>query len=160
MTQDPTHSTSPDVEPIGRRRFLSLGVAAGVTAGAAGVAVAVMGSSDLAGAVAAEPALSASADPAGLLWRLNPSWGFPMSSTGRCECNCRACVNHGANKIFFDRAAAETGRAHVGCVCIAESFQSSVDVAALRRLSSGAVSVDRRSPAVAELFQRTGGQLT
>ena len=131
------------VRPVERRRFLSIGLGAGVV-GALGVA-ASLGASSPSGA---EPAVTAVPTPGGL-WRLNPSWGFPASGSGRCECNCNACVRHAANKVFFGRAEAETGRAHLGCVCIAEPLVSSVDVAALRRLSVDGRSVDRRDPAVA-----------
>ena len=146
-------STTPEpdgsvTDAIDRRRFLSWGVGVGVTAGAVGLAIAALGRPELAAAAGSPPVIT----PDGQLWRLNPSWGFPMSNTGRCECNCRACVSHGTNKVFFSRAAAETGRAHVGCVCIAEPYHSTVDLEALRRLSTDGSSVDRRRPAVDALF--------
>lgn len=115
----------------GRRRFLVAGLGTGVAAG-------FLGSTGPAGAA-----------PAETLWRLNPAWGFPAPGSRRCECDCRACVTHAANKIFFTRADAETGRAHLGCVCLAEPVELAVDMVALRRLSADGRSVDRRHDGVA-----------
>jgi hypothetical protein len=105
----------------GRRRFLFGAATAGLTAVGA----------------RAIPVWAAAGDGATVaVWRL----------AGAETLTCRACAAHSTNKVYFDSAAAEIGRAHVGCRCVPESFLIGANEAVRLRVYSrdGGRSVDLR----------------
>lgn len=134
---------------IERRRFLGW-------SGTALGSLALGASGSVAGA---EVTHNAGATTAATMWRLESDWGFPLAPSGRTSCRCAACVGHSANKLFFSRAAAENGRAHPGCCCLAMPVSVDVPVRSLEPLSRNGASVDRRDPAVATLLGDLGNRV-
>ena len=86
---------------VGRRRFLLLGIGSSAAA-------LVGGSSVRAGAAASTTTQ---------VWRLSADWGYPVPPKSRTRCQCTACRNHAANKVFASKSVALASRIHSCCVC-------------------------------------------
>jgi len=72
--------------------------------------------------------------------------GCPLPHQGSRLCHgCVACHSHAENKLFASIAAAESGRAHLGCKCLIRSEQvTQQDFDALFGAAVERVSFDRR----------------
>jgi hypothetical protein len=51
------------------------------------------------------------------VWRLSADWGYPVPPKNRARCQCKACRNHAANKVFASKSVALASRIHSCCVC-------------------------------------------
>jgi hypothetical protein len=51
------------------------------------------------------------------VWRLSADWGYPVPPKNRTRCQCKACRNHAANKVFASKSVALASRIHSCCVC-------------------------------------------
>ncbi len=132
------HRSVSGTAEVPRRRLLAWG---GI-----GATALALGTASTASAASSASSAAASATGATTMWRLEHDWGFPLSPSGRSACSCRACVSHGTNKLFFSRAAAENGRAHPGCCCLATPIHLGDNLDELRALSTDGESADRRRP--------------
>lgn len=119
---------------LSRRRLLGLGSAAGLAA----VPALVLGLGS------GTDSDSDAGTTSTTMWRLQSDWGFPYGPTGATSCGCNACRAHSANKLFFERADAETSRAHRGCRCVAEPVFLAAPRPILQALSEDGRSIDRR----------------
>lgn len=79
---------------------------------------------------------------------LDPSGG--AGCTTNCS-SCRACQLHAANKLFHTEAAADIGRAHIGCDCTVAVGQS-LSQGTIDLLFQSAEVADRRFAATATLL--------
>jgi hypothetical protein len=115
---------------VGRRRFILLGIG--------GSAAALVGGTNI----------RASADSPIVVpvWRLSADWGYAVPPKSRTRCQCQACHNHAANKVFSSKAAALANRIHPCCVCQPYSIDLlASDAATLFVGSPTADSIDLRN---------------
>jgi IPT/TIG domain len=120
-----------------RRQFLRNAVVV------AGVGLTGFGASNLVRAAAATTTQA---------WVLDPAWGFPKGAHGRTSCSCHACITHAANKVFASHAAADSARAHAGCLCEPEAFDLRTTIYDAVFTTPGVLEVDRRDPDIADLL--------
>ena len=121
-----------DTAHLSRRAFLQRGAGAA----AAGTALAVLGSTGLAGAQETK-------EPTAPTFALAPNGGA-----------CNACRQHATNKVFRTETAANTYRAHKGCRCTVTGGQELTLPAFAAVFGDSGEHVDRRDPKIAELLDK------
>lgn len=130
---------------VNRRTFLALG-------GAVGAGAVLMAG----GAGALNASGAASGTTTVTVWKLNPSWGYPLGPKGRTQVSSNASRLHAENKIFVSESAAIAGRLSPCSLAQPYSLQiCAADAAELWTHSmDGGTSVDMRCAGVPEIMAR------